>query len=341
MLIPNLNVSIKGTTIIANQKNSTPGIYKIFNVIPNTNYVINFKEFESLDTNLILWIATMDNYCIKITNIDDRDYYNKMYNQIKVGILFKSHKIGDHFKIRDIMMEKVIKPENKIIKNVNENINKISVIIPCHYNHFKYVDKLLRYYDNQTLLPLEVIIVVSETENKNTNTKWVENHKYYVRIIKIKGKSAAGNNRYIGAKNAKGSLLVFQDADDFPHHQRLEIINYFFDKYQDIVHICHKFDYNENKMKYNNLDNIDHEIITTNDVFMLPKIRIPEKITNGNVAIRKEIYDKVNWFNDMYRGQDVQFNNGVYNKYKRTLYIKVPIYYYRKLLSVKNFIKVI
>ena len=93
----------------------------------------------------------------------------------------------------------------------------------------------------------------------------------------------------------------------------------------------------ENDKKYV-LGEIPHNRIKSNNIFMIPRIRIPAKIANGNVAIRKNIYNTLNWYNYQFRGQDVVFNNFVYRKYNKSLFIEVPIYYYRKRLSVKNLI---
>lgn len=216
----------------------------------------------------------------------------------------------------------------------------ISVVIPCHISHLKYIKELLNIYQKQTLLPSEIIIVISEYDNKYDEIiKNIEDHnyKFEIKIIKICEKSFAGNNRYIGTNNSKGDIIIFQDADDIPHPQRVEIINYYFNKYSDIVHIVHKFTYDTHDSTFINYDinNIDHSYIKTNALFLLIKVRKMTSITNGNIAIRKNIYEKLNWYNDIRRGQDVKFNSDIYTKYKKSLYIKIPLLNYKYLLSTK------
>ena len=110
-----------------------------------------------------------------------------------------------------------------------------------------------------------------------------------------------------------------------------------FNKYSDIVHIVHKFTYDTHDSTFINYDinNIDHSYIKTNALFLLIKVRKMTSITNGNIAIRKNIYEKLNWYNDIRRGQDVKFNSDIYTKYKKSLYIKIPLLNYKYLLSTK------
>lgn len=347
MFYSNLNAIIKGNTIIANSNRSTPGVYKIFTIDPTSSYTISLKEFnKGTSTKLFVWIATLSNQLIKSITIDDTtvteyQYVNANHSKIKIGILFRSPHITDYFKLDDIIITKQNSTINSTItKNINIK-NGISVIIPCHYKHFAHLDRLLKTYDEQTLLPNEIIIVISEVEhipNDYVNRQLKQEHKYELNIIKVRGKSAAGNNRYIGTKSSKYDIIVFQDADDFPHKQRLEIINHYFTKFPDIVHICHKFDYEDVSTQYSDIDKIDTQVLTNNKIFSVANIRILSRVTNGNIAIRKTIYDKLNWYKTTFRGQDVKFNCYTFAKYKKTLFIKVPLYYYRKLLSVKKFV---
>ena len=378
MLQPNLNVILDNNKIIAKQSISTPGIYKIFDVTNNTNYSIKLKEFDrGISNRLYLWIASVNNITLKLSLIEDiekLEFHNKFLPKIKIGILFKSPKYNDFFQLNDISLIKlssnnILSPtklstdksidnksiDNKsivnkkykfdkiIVKNKFSDLNNsnISVVIPCHYKHCEYLNKLLKYYDDQTLLPLEVIIVISEF--KSLPNKYLENsifkyvHNYDLQIIKVNYKSAAGNNRYIGSLNVNGDIIVFQDADDLPHKQRLEVINYIFNKHPDTVHICHKFDYEEITTLYN-IKDIDYDKLISDSIFMISSIRILSRVTNGNVAIRKNICKSIEWFKNRYRGQDIVFNSYIYNKYRRSIFIKVPLYYYRKRLSVKKFI---
>ena len=345
MFIPNLQVKIEDNKIICLKNRSTPGVYKLYKVKRNTKYNIDLLDFDHGNANkLILWIADLNNNVISVTlikGIDNIEYENKCHNMVKIGILFRHCKLNDYFYIKNINIEEI--KQNIIINKPSPTLislksNDITVVIPCHYKHFKHISELLIHYNKQTLLPKEIIIMLCEVNrfhNKNMIDD-VQNKKYNfdLKIIKIKNKSAAGNNRYLGTKEAKGNIVIFQDADDIPHKQRLEIMKYFFDKYPDVLHICHKFTKNKSDIKYyDNISKIKHRYLES-DIFLDPRKRKPERITNGNIGIRKHIYDNLNWYKNRFRAQDIALNSNIYNKYKKTLIIMEPLYIYRHNLSL-------
>jgi hypothetical protein len=211
--------------------------------------------------------------------------------------------------------------------------DKITLIIPCFYMHFKYIEELLKIYEKQTLLVDEVVIPIAESNQLDKtlidNLKKQE-FKFPVNIIEIPKPSLAGNTRHIGLRRASHEIIIFQDADDIPHDQRVEMIKYFFDKYPEIVHICHKWSKRPatfNKTRYNIEKDIE-VVIPKNNIFMSTYRQI-EHIANGNIAIRKRIYKNVGWYERMHRKQDIQTNINIYNKYRKTLFIRAEIYLYR------------
>ena len=104
-----------------------------------------------------------------------------------------------------------------------------SVIIPCFYGHFKHLDELMNALCNQTVLPDEVVISLSEIDKLNPALiKKFENKKYPfpVKLIKHRELLWAGPNRNSACEHAIGDIFICQDADDLPHPQRIEIIKY-------------------------------------------------------------------------------------------------------------------
>lgn len=88
---------------------------------------------------------------------------------------------------------------------------KISVIIPC-YNEEDTISACLNCLENQTVEPLEIIII-----DNNCTDKTVEMaKKYHVKIIKEpeQGLIAARNT---GFAVAKGDIIAKLDADSMPH----------------------------------------------------------------------------------------------------------------------------
>lgn len=220
---------------------------------------------------------------------------------------------------------------NQISTKIIRNKNKISIVIPCHYKHFHFVDKLLKIYNEQSRVPDEIIIVLCEAgkmAQKNIKNIEEKTYKFMLKIIKINRRSPAGNNRYLGTKEASGNIIIFQDADDYPHIQRVEIIEYFFNKFPDIVHICHAYS-RTNIIRAININEIKYEIMKHN-IFLNHREMSKYSLTNGNIAIRKSIMNEVKWELKKFRGQDVAFNRNIFAVYGKFLLIKFPIYIYRE-----------
>ena len=83
----------------------------------------------------------------------------------------------------------------------------------------------------QTLLPSEIIIIISEysqNESSNDLLKKIENRikqKNIKVIIKtFSGKQYAGENREIAYNLCTADVIIFQDCDDIAHKQRNEIL---------------------------------------------------------------------------------------------------------------------
>ena len=212
------------------------------------------------------------------------------------------------------------------IRNRNAVSSDITVVIPCHISHIKYIPELLRAYNDQTLLPAEIIIVISEIKD-SVSVSEIKNVSvpYKLNIIRTSKKRFAGENRRIGAENANTDIIVFQDADDLPHIQRLEAIKYLFDKNPECVHICHSFTHNSYDLKNYNINSIPHRKTSYTG---------GSGIANGTPSIRKRILaDNINWFEDRRTGEDTSFNKTISKKYQNTIIITVPLYLYRRYNS--------
>lgn len=89
---------------------------------------------------------------------------------------------------------------------------KISVIIPT-YNEEKVIFDCLSSLDSQTIGDFEVIVVDDGSSDKTLGVlKKIRSKNYKLKILKQdhKGPGAARN---LGAKSAKGEIIVFVDAD--------------------------------------------------------------------------------------------------------------------------------
>ncbi|MBW2988924.1 glycosyltransferase [Candidatus Woesearchaeota archaeon] len=82
----------------------------------------------------------------------------------------------------------------------------LSIIIPT-YNEGKYLGKLLDSIKMQNIKDYEIIIADNNSKDKTRDIA----RRFRCRIVKGGNKPGIGRNR--GAKSAKGSLLLFLDAD--------------------------------------------------------------------------------------------------------------------------------
>lgn len=212
----------------------------------------------------------------------------------------------------------------------------VSIIIPCHYKHVQYLPELLQYFEHQTERPEEIVISVSEVGKASSdilNTLQNSSYSFKIIIIKHDEKLYAGSNRNSACSRASGDIFICQDADDIPHTQRVEIIKYFF-SHHNIKHLIHNCVHSGSSEEA--LSAYSHSYKKENITFAMPILKLRtfgfDYITNGNIAIKKEVFQKVQWTN-IPIGEDVAFNKQVSKRFKKTIIIDAYLLYYRHTLS--------
>lgn len=208
-----------------------------------------------------------------------------------------------------------------------------TVMIPCVARHFKHLHELLNLYANQTEIPNEIVISLSDVETLNEedvlaleNAPW----PFSVKIIKHIGKKSAGENRNIAAKNASGDILICQDADDIPHPQRIEIVKYIFENYE-VDHLLHPWI--ENNVPF---ETYEKEKIKVTTVELFQDLAHSLRLHQGNPCLARYVVKKVKWPNGFEIAEDRRFTAQVYKAFKHKVIIDAPIYKYRWNLSSFN-----
>lgn len=221
---------------------------------------------------------------------------------------------------------------------------KTSIIIPCHYVHFKHLEGLLNSLTKQTVLPDEVIISLSEVhrvDQEQLKRFLGLKYPFSFKVITSTEKQYPGTNRNIAAQYATGQVLICQDADDLPHPQRVEIIKYFFETF-DIVHLMHLW-VPDNSIRpidgdcYWGLykkENIHYQFLGDWSALFTGAYKY---LHYGNVAIRNDVLEQVIWPDDK-MGEDFVFDQKCYLAFKKTLVINAFLLMYRQHLSSYNFI---
>ena len=203
-----------------------------------------------------------------------------------------------------------------------------SVIIPCHYGHFKHLFALLEIHTQQSVIPDEIIISLSESEkipieeiNALKDYPW----PFKFTLICTNEKKTAGENRNIALESASGPLLLFFDADDVPHPQRTEIIKEIFEEYE-VNFLFHCFTYEEAfpnpRMK---------------KAYYLSKMsQCLVNFTLGHVCYLKEPLQALKWPIDQ-RQEDIVFAQKVFQEVNRIGCLLLPLTHYRVENSTSSF----
>ena len=199
----------------------------------------------------------------------------------------------------------------------------ISVIIPCYDGHFHLLDELITAYENQTRPPDEIVVSLSSAHNvpnielDKLNAK---HNRIPLQIITTNQACPPGRNRNIASALARGEIFVYNDADDLPHPQRLELIEYFFET-RDVMCLLHRWSFEKHS------DHYKAQHVPSQFMRWWSKHDFYSNLHFGAPAIRKKAWETINWPNNFFG--DPIYNELLYRKFKRTLLIDAYLYVYR------------
>ena len=194
---------------------------------------------------------------------------------------------------------------------------KTSLVIPCTPYHFcNSLVSVLKAYENGTRKPDEVIVSLSQAPLISKMTIEQETKKYLKKcvsgnifeefnIISHIGKKTHGPNRQEGSDVATGDIIIYNDADDIPHHQRVEAIKHCFET-TDAMHINHWWCHES--CDFATFDKQKIKIISPEEIYekMIKPYHHPlyakggygnmfGRTHGGNTSIRKEVLQKIRW----------------------------------------------
>lgn len=220
----------------------------------------------------------------------------------------------------------------KLVARSKSKRLRVSVIVPCSHKHAKHLPELLPQIAKQTRKPDEIIVALSGCGPPDPMAG--------VRFVHSKVARSAGYNRNAASEGATGDVLIYQDADDLPHPQRVEVIAALFEKYE-IEHLMHSFIYTRGSTWY---------IAGDSKRFPFPIVMPPTTIdeaaskssyrthpagnmTNGEVSILRSVWSAVKWPDHMGTAEDVGFNQKIFKQFKQTVTTPLPLIVYRHHLS--------
>jgi len=206
-----------------------------------------------------------------------------------------------------------------------------SVIIPCVARHFFWLSGILESYQNQTVRPDEVVVSLSEVEKLNqSEISKLENGlwDFKLKIIRNRGIIHDGENRTIAMDNSLGEILIFSDADDIPHPQRVEVAKYIFENFE-VDHILHSFGRSRENIKLFNLNELNIlKFNTFNEMITFAK-QSKMKTTIGSPCFLRKIANKLKWHAD----HDYEYAHRVYQLFQNNIVLPIPLILYRVHLS--------
>ncbi len=203
---------------------------------------------------------------------------------------------------------------------------KTSVIIPCHPAHFHLLENLLECYQNQTSVPDEVVISLSQAYRipETLQQKLIEKMwRFTLKLLQNNRKVSAGGNRTLAAKHSSGDLLICQDADDLPHPQRVEIIKHLFEHFQ-IDHLMHQQTFHGEQFtpyRLSELESCCHYWQEGGATIL--------NLVNGPTAITRSVLTQIHWKEFSGIGEDMLFNESVRKHFSHTAILEAALIDYR------------
>jgi len=211
----------------------------------------------------------------------------------------------------------------------------ISVVIPCYPPHITYLPDVIKNILNQSELPDEIIIAVSEinpTESQELELQLNSLIATSEKQIKMTVAGTivpcfAGINRNRGACLANGDYIMFMDSDDLYHRQKIEITKKIIQKYKPNL-ILHDYHYLDSMLDTEiNLEQIQIVLNDTiyHNTFGNPPMRYFDKeqkqdayillstvvnIHHGVVTVAKSVLNVVR-YTARPKGQDALFDRDV------------------------------
>lgn len=219
---------------------------------------------------------------------------------------------------------------------------EVSVVIPTYYRS-KDLAELFDSLLGQTVKPIEVIIV-DDTPTDAIQTlcgiyyKKFENHGVKLIFIKNPRERSSAVARNVGAKRARGDIVMFLDSDVVLWPNYIEEILKVFQKHANAVGVQGYislqistrnyflgFLLNQIICKIFNLSHFSKNSCKFAEYPMvLTKVINCEELSGSNMAIRRDIFKEFN-FDENLKGyaymEDCLFSHSIFKKYPHGLYI--------------------
>ena len=233
-----------------------------------------------------------------------------------------------------------------ILYNI-EKKNKISIVIPCIPRDIKYLDRLMESIKNQSYKPYEIILALSGTNStldiNKLNDSLIEKFNLPIKFSYTKKMCNASTNRNRGGKLCSGDIITFMDADDVMYPDKLLYVNTYFNKYKPklLLHSYSKgYDNFEITKEFNIFfGKIIYDVsLSAQRKYKLPCLLLGDVrrngVTHGHPTIASEVFNNINFNENMNVAEDCFFIYEILNFYGRkddtAIFIDIPLTQYIK-----------
>ena len=199
------------------------------------------------------------------------------------------------------------------------------MVIPCAPRHVVLLEPLMTLLDCQTSKPDEVVIAGTIPR--------LSARPFPIRNVPTEPRANAARNRNFGTARAVGDVVLYQDADDVPHPQRIEIVRRLFERF-DVEHLMHAFMHATHPTATWSASRYDVE--TIHRLARYHRYSFEVGLTNGNPAVRRTLAQAVRWPESKRIGEDVAFNVSACARSRSNAVLRAPLLLYRQHLSATS-----
>lgn len=176
--------------------------------------------------------------------------------------------------------------------------NIVTVGIPCIPKHVQHLNELIENINNQELLPKEIIISLSESNDEDGKDleKTLNNISISpIRVIASVDKKYAGENRNICGKYCNTEVISFIDSDDLMCSSRIRVLDELYSSLNYDV-LFHNYTISESKCSndygYINNKEITKKQYLANNTTDETKVVHLKDITHGHLTIKTDMLNK-------------------------------------------------
>lgn len=233
---------------------------------------------------------------------------------------------------------------------------KTSIYIPSIPRSFDNLKNIIDIYNSGTVIPDEIIINASGVDNQYKVDQLISLKDLNIPNVGIYAQKllvSAGVNRRQSKDITTGDIILYQDDDDLPSPNRVEVVKHYFENY-DIMALNHTINYNTSVPAYTGLDYSKIRVVSSDELTKryLPFGRLDDvwnhtryygiefgfRIGTGVICIRREVLDEIEWKDKHLvslckkqdgTGEDYDFCLETLYKFNKSILIDIPLYEYK------------